>query len=273
MLARLVAPINWRGALHCNWFLSSLASREWCFSKLYRESCLSDITRRLLKVQKRARASSWTRKMSIVADRLAATYGAPTLGNFRDPVKEVFFILLSARTDETLYVRAFRKLFRRFSKIAALAKANLAEIEQCIFVAGLGKKRARHVRDTARRLQHDLGVRPQKELRAMSARRAYDYLTSLPGIGPKSALCVMMYSLDFDVFPVDANVQRVLERMGAIRKGLKHYQAQRRLVPLVPNGRSKYLHVGLVMHGRTTCTPRRPKCEPCIISDLCSKRM
>jgi endonuclease III len=103
----------------------------------------------------------------------------------------------------------------------------------------------------------------------MSAQEVYDFLTHLPGLGPKSALCVMMYSLDFDVFPVDVHVNRVAARIGAIPSGLKHYQAQQRLPALVPKGLSRKLHIAFVVHGRKICFSKRPACERCPISDLC----
>lgn len=103
----------------------------------------------------------------------------------------------------------------------------------------------------------------------MSAQEAFDFLTHLPGMGPKSAFCVMMYSLKVDVFPVDVNVQRIAERMGAIPHRLKHYQAQKRLPSLIPAGRSRELHIAMVAHGREVCLPRNPKCGECCIRDLC----
>ena len=103
----------------------------------------------------------------------------------------------------------------------------------------------------------------------MALKEAYDYLISLPGLGPKSALCILMYSLDADVFPVDANIQRVLSRMGAMPMGARHYRAQQVLPAFVANGRSKTLHVVLIIHGRKICHPVAPKCLECKIRHLC----
>jgi endonuclease III len=103
----------------------------------------------------------------------------------------------------------------------------------------------------------------------MEVEEAYQYLVGLPGVGPKSALCVLMYSLDADVFPVDANIQRVLCRMGAISPNAKHYVAQERLPAYIPNGESRTLHVALLTHGRRVCRPRAPKCSECVLMHLC----
>lgn len=230
---------------------------------------MSQLTASLLGGRRPRRSEKWTALLGEVADRLVKEYGNPNLGNYRDPVKEIFFIVLSARTSEVLYKRAYRKLFRRYRTISELANARISDVTKCIEVAGLGRKRSRQVIAIARQLIADFGPRPQRKLRRMSAEDVYAYLVGLPGLGPKSALCVMMYSLDFDVFPVDANVQRIAERLGAIRRNAKHYQAQQRLPAHVLQERSKGLHVGMVAHGRAVCLPRQPVCGECVLSDLC----
>ena len=103
----------------------------------------------------------------------------------------------------------------------------------------------------------------------MSPSEVYAYLRSLPGVGPKSAFCVMMWSLNIDVLPVDVNVQRIAARIGVIPSGLKHYQAQQKLPRFVPDGRSRELHSVFMVHGREVCIPRKPKCGDCVVNDIC----
>lgn len=220
-------------------------------------------------VRGKPRKTAWAERLSVVADRLVALHGRPTLGNYRDPVKEIFYILLSARTTEPLYKSAHRRLFAQFPDVASLAEADVNEVTKCIDRAGLGRKRAAQVVATAKKLVEDFGGKPQSAIRRMSSSECFQYLTSLSGLGPKSSLCVMMYSHDSDVFPVDINVQRIAERMGVIPKGLKHYQAQERLPHFVPAGRGKELHVAMVVHGRKICLPLSPKCSECVIADMC----
>ena len=213
--------------------------------------------------------SPWKTRLSLATERLVASYGTPTLGNFRNPVKEIFYILLSARTTENLYQKAHSSLFKRFPTTAKLANANASDVEQCVAVAGFGAKRAAHAIQIAKQLLSELGARPDVRLRHLSPDQAFTYLTHLSGVGPKSALCVMMCSLDHDVFPVDINVQRVFERLGILKKNLPHYRAQQLAPRFVPDGVSKRLHVGLVEHGRQVCVPRTPKCGSCMLLDMC----
>ena len=157
----------------------------------------------------------------------------------------------------------------RFPDLKALSRAPLQEIRECIDSGGLGRKRSRQIKAVALRLSQDFRSSAARGLRSLSAVDAYQYLCSLPGVGPKSALCIMMYSLDFDVFPVDTHIRRIFHRLGLTPPGLRHYQAQDLLPRFVPNGMSKRLHVALVIHGRAICTPRSPDCENCTIRALC----
>lgn len=231
---------------------------------------MSSTTARHLLVRRRNH-SPWRDRFATVADRLVAEYGVPTLGNFRDPVKEIFYILLSARTTDAQYRRTHRNLLRAYPTLADLAKARVAGVRKCIASGGLDSVRARHCILLARELLAKCGPNPARYIRSLDPAAAYAFLAALPGVGPKSALCVAMYSLGADVFPVDANVQRIAERMGAIRPRLEHRVAQRRLAAVTPDGRSRELHIAMVVHGRKVCRPANPKCGECCLADLCKR--
>ena len=230
---------------------------------------MSTLTLALLKREAPRNVRRWRNTLAEVANILVPIYGTPNLGNYRDPVKEIYYILLSAKTTEELYRAAYRRLWRRFSTLRKLAEATVPQIRSCIEGAGLGAKRAKQVKQIAQRLLADFGPKASRSLRRMPSAEAYRYLVALPGVGPKSALCVLMYCLDTDVFPVDANVQRILFRMGGIPAGSKHYRAQQLLPAYVPEGLSRALHVVLVIHGRTVCRPMNPACVECPIRRLC----
>ena len=214
-------------------------------------------------------ATNWRRRFRAIERRLVAAYGLPRLGNFRDPVREVFYIVLSARTTDKQYRETERRLHAAFPTLAELAAGRIDRIRRCITSGGLANRRAAQVKRIAKRIISELGNKPAARLKAMSSNEAFEFLTSLPGVGPKSALCVMMYSLDHDVFPVDVNVHRIAERLGALPAGLKHYEAQAQLPAAIPSGASKALHIGLVVHGRQICKPLRQKCDVCFLRRFC----
>jgi endonuclease-3 len=234
-------------------------------------NAMSSTTVQLLKRQPPATRTvrKWAPRFREIARRLVAAFGVPTLGNFDDPVREIFFIALSARTTDAQYRKTDTALWNRFRNLQELAAARIEDVRPCIAGGGLANKRASQLIRTAATLIHRLGPDPAEALRRMAPTEAFSFLTALPGMGPKSALCVMMCSLATDVFPVDINVQRVAARLGAIPKGLKHYQAQQRLPGLVPAGHSEELHVGMVVLGRKVCLPRKPRCDSCPLKDLC----
>lgn len=230
---------------------------------------MSNLTMKLLQRPIPSLARRWKTRLHAITETLVATYGTPSLGNHRDPVQEILYIALSAKTTEALYKTAYERLRIRHPDLAAIAGATERSIRNCIGSAGLGFKRSRQVKAIAIRLLNDFDTRPATALRKLPPREAFRYLCSLPGIGPKSALCVMMYSLGHDVFPVDTHVHRVLHRVGAIKSGVKHYQAQNVLPALVPAAHSKALHIGLIVHGRSVCRSHKPRCGTCCIRRFC----
>lgn len=211
----------------------------------------------------------WQERFAAIHRILLPIHGTPTLGNVKDPAWEVIYILLSAQTTEVLYQRTYRALRKAFPALGDVARAPLGEILKCVGQGGFGKRRAKQIQQIARLLLKELGDKPGRQIRKMSTRECFDYLLGLPGVGPKSALCVMMYSLDLDVFPVDVNVHRIAQRLGALPKRMIPRQSQHYLPWLVPNGACKALHICMVLHGRTVCTPRKAICHRCEISTLC----
>lgn len=231
---------------------------------------MSDLTVALLQQPRQRGAHQWHTRMQEITDLLVEEHGTPTLGNYADPIKEIFYIALSARTTERLYHYAHKQLWKTFPTLEAIANAPIGDLREVVAGAGLGTKRSSQIKAIAAQLLEDFGSRTRMRLRQLSAEEAFAYLCNLPGLGPKSALCVMMYSLGFDVFPVDSHAQRILTRIGVPLKGVKHYHAQQQFPAFVPSGRSKDLHVVLVVHGRLICKPRVASCEFCPISTFCS---
>ena len=104
---------------------------------------------------------------------------------------------------------------------------------------------------------------PSAGPRCMARCEIFTHLGALPVMVPKSTRCVIMCNLDYDVFPVDVNMNRNAVRVGVVSPKQKHYQK------LIPDGRSKEFHVGIVVHMRTLFLPRKPKRDSCISCNLC----
>jgi len=230
---------------------------------------MTRLTNIILRNTVRAYDRRWHLPFGSICEILKSDYGSPRLGNYKDPVRELIFILLSAKTSDSQYRSANRALFRKYPSVSAIARAPIARIRDAIRDGGLANKKAKQIRSMSKILIDDFKGHPSSGLRRLPPRDAFDYMVGLPGVGPKSAFCVMMYSLNHDVFPVDVNVYRVAHRIGAVPSNLKHFEAQKLLPRKIPDGVGKVLHVALVVHGRRICRPVNPKCEQCSIREYC----
>ncbi len=205
-----------------------------------------------------------------VDELLHYAYGCPDHNNKQDPLDELVFILLSRRTRDLSYERVYNRLKERFPHWEDLASASTAEVLRIIEEAGLGPKRASEIQANLKTIRDTLGSYSLDRLRGWNNSRIFKFLTSLRGVGPKSAYCVMMYSLGRRVFPVDTHVSRVSQRLGLIPSGTDHKEAQEKLKEAFPERIRYSLHVNMLAHGKAVCQPRRPDCESCMIAGYCS---
>jgi DNA (cytosine-5)-methyltransferase 1 len=205
-----------------------------------------------------------------VALRLAAAYPKTDLGNPKDALDDLIFIVLSSQTSESNYQGTYLALKTHFPKWDDLASAKVSAIAKVIESGGLSKQKAKHIKRIIEKLIQDWGKPTLAPLQKMHDNEAEQYLKSLPGVGIKTARCVMMYALNRDVFPADVHCLRIMKRLG----WLEHENRRASLLAdpaqnLIPVHLRRSLHVNLVQHGRSVCTPRKPKCDKCCLNDLC----
>jgi endonuclease-3 len=127
----------------------------------------------------------------------------------------------------------------------------------------------RSTSSSSRAIQEREGHLDLSLLRGRSDADARDYLTSLPGVGPKTAAIVLAFSLDRSAFPVDTHVHRVASRLGLVPPKSSAARAQDILETITPVDIRVAMHVGLIRLGREICKPGRPRCEVCPLADLC----
>jgi endonuclease III len=205
----------------------------------------------------------------VILEQLARSYGSPRLGNPQNPLDDLFFILLSKKTPPERYCPVFEELRRRYRPWRKLLDAPLASLAALLAPLGLSNTRAKQFLGVARKLQEDFGRVSLAPLRHMTQQEAAKYLTSLPGVGEKSARCVMMYTLGYDISPMDAHAIRVLSRLGFLPRGSTPKSAHQIVDERIPKGLSYRLHVNIVSHGRAICTAQRPKCYQCMLVRIC----
>src|SRR5262249_43479370 len=162
------------------------------------------------------------------------------------PISELAFIILSARTRGRHHEAIYRKLRRRFRTWEAVRDAPVAEIEDVIRDAGLSRIKARQIKALLQQISKDFGTLSPRPLGRLETGALERYLSELPGVGIKTARCVMMYALDRDVFPVDTHCMRLFQNLGLIEGRMRFEYAQDPLQSMVPPEVRKTLHVNAV---------------------------
>lgn len=196
--------------------------------------------------------------------------------NKRNPLDELFFILCSIKRSEKVYLEAFKSLKRKFPRYELLASATTNKISRTVSWGGLQNQKASAARKIIEDLIGNFGKPTLAPLKNMSDEECERFLTGLPGIGKKAARCVMLYSLDRQVFPVDTHCWRIAGRLGWIGKGLCGGitdTAVNQLQEIIPPALRFSLHVNMVSHGRKICTAQSPKCHKCVIKAHCQKKL
>jgi len=210
-----------------------------------------------------------------IARLLETLHGTPDLGNHRDPVDELVYIILSRKTREAAYQRTFSKLKKRFKNWDDLLDAPTDVVGDLVREGGLETKKTASLFGALGALRSRFGTCTLEPARSWADDELEAFLCGLPEVGKKSAFCIMMYSMGRHVFPVDTHVGRVLARLSPLRdlgfnlEGLDHKQLQSALQDIVPPNLRHSLHVNLVVHGREVCTSQSPRCGDCELRKLC----
>jgi endonuclease III len=201
---------------------------------------------------------------------LEAAYGSPRHGNPANLLDDLIYLKLSQQTNAVKFVPVFESLRRRGWEWVMAAPED--ELAGALRYLGLHRQRAAQLQAMLRRIQHDTGRLDLEHLRTVPWTEAAAYLTSLPGVGIKTACCAVMYTLGAPVLPVDTHVGRVAARLGLIPesaeyKGSGVHRALEMHIP--PEARAGF-HMNAVAHGRRICTTSRPKCRECVLLQHCA---
>lgn len=200
------------------------------------------------------------------------------LGNKSDPTDEYFFLVLSTKTSYKSFESIFNTLKEKIgNEWDNINNIDIDRIEELIKPCGLYKLKARWIKKAAKKIKEDFGKVTLSALTEMKKKEVEEYLMSLPGVGIKVAKALMMYSLGYDVLPVDTHTYRVAYRTGIISEKVylrnERGKIHKTLEGLIPQGYRKPFHIGAVILGRSVCSPQNPKCDECPLNSLCAKVM
>jgi len=203
--------------------------------------------------------------MTAVLRRLRSAYGEPVQPPHGAPLDELVLTVLSQSTNDRNRDVAYQRLRERFPSWEAVRDAPLEQVEEAIRPGGISKVKSRRIQDILRSIDPlDLGW-----LENAPVGRARDYLVTLPGVGRKTAACVLLFSYGRHDVPVDTHVFRVGSRLGLFRAAGGLENAHDDILRLTTPEDAYEAHVALLRHGRRICSARAPACADCPLLDIC----
>jgi endonuclease-3 len=205
------------------------------------------------------------------------------------PLAELVLTVLSQSTNDRNRDVAFLRLRERFPTWEAVRDAPRTEVEEAIRPGGIAKVKSARIQAILRTIS---GHPPSDVASSDAASRggaragelsldwlphaplseARDYLVGLPGVGRKTAACVLLFAYGLREVPVDTHVSRVGMRLRLLRPGAPFEELHDQMLALTPPGQELELHVNLLRHGRRTCHARAPACERCALARMCPSR-
>jgi len=209
-------------------------------------------------------------EISAVQRRLRASQGTFVPKPLLPVIDELVATVLSQHTSDTNSERAFAKLKASFPSWQQVADAPVEQVASAIRGGGIADRKARRIQQILSAIEHREGSLDLSRLHDLDDAAAEAYLLSLPGVGPKTAACVLAFSMGRPAFPVDTHVHRVAIRLGWIKPNTTADRAYELLAQRIPPGIGYDLHLAMITHGRTICRARQPRCGTCVLQDLCA---
>lgn len=207
--------------------------------------------------------------VSTLLDVLRKEYGGPTPNTPQPPIDELMMTILSQHTSDTNTERAFRTLRERYPRWEDVISARVEDVADAIRSGGLANVKAATIQSVLRSIADQTGTLSLDALYEMPTDEVRIWLTSLRGVGPKTAACVLLFSLERPVMPVDTHVHRVSLRLGLVPSGTTAERAHGLLETRIPPESINDAHMLLIQHGRRTCSARFPKCGACVLAEQC----
>jgi endonuclease-3 len=243
------------------------------------------------------------RRVRALRDRLRAVYGIPLAPPHGRPIAELVLTVLSQSTNDRNRDVAFLRLSDRFAAWEEVRDAPVEVIEEAIRPGGISKVKSARIQAILRAItegeagrragatsEGEAGRRAGATSEGEAGRRAgatsegelsldwlaeltvpqaQVYLCSLPGVGRKTAACVLLFALGMRDVPVDTHVSRVGMRLALLRSGAPFEELHDELLAVTPPGEELEFHLNLLRHGRRTCHARSPNCAGCALRRMC----
>ncbi len=205
------------------------------------------------------------RRLRAILERLGREYGRPQGRPHRAPIDELVLTVLSQNTNDRNRDVAYERLRERFESWDEVRDAPVDEVIEAIRPGGLAVTKAPRIQEILRAIGDDDLAR----LEAEPLEQARAQLCALPGVGRKTAACVLLFSYGRPDVPVDTHVYRVGVRLGLFRPNAPLEEAHDEMLRLGRGSDPYEAHVALIRHGRRTCSARAPRCGECPLQRMC----
>jgi endonuclease-3 len=209
------------------------------------------------------------RKTVRITRILEKLYGIPRVDLDESVMDCLVGCILSQNTTDINSDRAWRNLKARFPSWASVARAPRRSLESAIRVAGLAPSRSRRIKDILALVKKTRGSYSLEFTKRLSNEEVFGYLSSLNGVGAKTAAIVLLFGMGRDVFPVDTHVHVICRRLGLAPETASRDDVYEAMKPLIPKAKALSLHLNLVHFGKDRCAKRNPRCAGCPLFRLC----
>jgi endonuclease-3 len=208
-----------------------------------------------------------------IRDRLREVYGVPCAPPHGHPIAELVLTVLSQSTNDRNRDVAYLALRERWATWEAVRDAPVDELEEAIRPGGISRVKSARIKAILAAISETApgGKLSLDWLSGLSVPEAQAYLVGLPGVGRKTAACVLLFSFGMHDVPVDTHVSRVGTRLGLFRPGASFEELHDMMLAITPPGEELELHINLLRHGRRTCAARRPECGACALVRMCPR--
>ena len=206
-----------------------------------------------------------------VYERLVELHGVLELTPRREPMRELVSTMLSHRTTHADEELAYERMLERFPTWEGVRDAPVADLTDAIRTSRYPEAKAKNIKETLSRLIEERGEANIDFLADLPVEEGMKWLTSLPGVGVKTATLVLLFNFHKPVLPVDTHVHRISLRVGLIPEKTSANKAHDLLLDVLPS--DPYVlynfHKALLRHGQRVCTYYNPRCERCPLTNLC----
>jgi len=200
---------------------------------------------------------------------LEREYGSRQWQPGREPIDVLIGTILSQNTSDVNSRRAFDSLLSTFGSWEDVVAAPVEQIAQAIKLGGLSRIKAVRIKQVLAKIEKEQGGISLDFLDSLDMSEARNYLMRLPGVGPKTASCVLLFGLGKPCLPVDTHVFRVAKRLGLIDSRVSIEEAHNLLQGQIPAAKVYQFHLHLIEHGRQVCHARQPRCSECVLGAVC----